>query len=433
MNNNLSSPIASASADWSVEAIAATVKDGMARGEIYTSQAIFDLEMERIFHRAWVYVGHETEVPEPGDYRLRTIGTNPVIMVRGADQSVRVLMNRCRHRATAVCENPAGHTDYFRCWFHGWTYDTTGKLVHVQGAEAYDDNFRKEEMGLTPAARVDSYRGFVFASLSAEGPSLLDHLAGAARMIDVAVEASPKGELLVNYGVHRNKYRGNWKMVGMDGYHPEVLHASVWEILGRRSHKTFRDTYPDDDSVATRDFGNGHVMLDSHKQRLRGLQTRLDDFRKLPGGDQYIADMREAYGERADLLLAFGGDPHVGIFPNLQVIGNHIRVIVPIAPDLTEVHMYPTRLVGVSDEFNEHRLRLHEFFYGPAGTISPDDNEMFERVQVGLMAQADPWIDLTRGMGQEIRDEDGSVVGRISHELTQRSQLDAWKSLMIQA
>jgi hypothetical protein len=143
--------------------------------------------------------------------------------------------------------------------------------------------------------------------------------------------------------------------------------------------------------------------------------------------------MREAHGERADLLLAFGGDPHVGIFPNLQVIGNHIRVIVPIAPDLTEVHMYPTRLVGVSDEFNEHRLRLHEFFYGPAGTISPDDNEMFERVQVGLMAQADPWIDLTRGMGQEVPDEDGSVVGRISHELTQRSQLDAWKSLMVQA
>ncbi len=411
-------------------------RDGRIHSDAYTSQAIFDLEMARIFHRTWLYIGHESEVGQQGDYRTRMMGRQPVIMVRGSDNVVRVLMNRCRHRGAVVCEHSRGNTSHFRCWFHGWVYETTGRLAHVETPEAYGDReFSYEDHSLTPAARVDNYRGLVFASLSPAGPSLLEHLGPATVMIDVAIDASPDGKITVDQGVHRTTFRGNWKMVGMDGYHPNILHASVWQILAKRANKSFRDTYSDSDkAVRTRAFLNGHVMLDNMQQRLSGLDKRLGDLKKMPGGEDYIAAMRSAYEpDRAEALIASAGDPHLGLFPNVQLIGNHIRVIQPIEPGLTQVDFYPTRLVGVSDEINEQRLRQHEFFYGPAGTVSPDDAEIFERAQNGMKASYTPWIDLRRGMGLEERDPKGSISGGITYELTQRGQLEAWKALMAQA
>src|SRR5438552_204935 len=103
----------------------------------------------------------------------------------------------------------------FRCGYHGWTYDTTGKLVHVPGAEAYGPEFRVEHIGLTPIPRVDRCRGFVFASLDPGAPSLSEHLGRAVELIDYAVDASPVGELQVDGGVYRTTYHGNWKFVGM--------------------------------------------------------------------------------------------------------------------------------------------------------------------------------------------------------------------------
>jgi hypothetical protein len=224
-------------------------------------------------------------------------------------------------------------------------------------------------------------------------------------------------------------------MVGMDGYHPNILHASVWQILARRANNSFKDSYADSDmAVRTRAFLNGHVMLDNLQQRIKGLEKRLEILRKFPGGEDYIAAMRAAHGaERGDALIAAAGDPHLGLFPNVQLIGNHIRVVQPIEPGLTQVDFYPTRLAGVSDAINEQRLRQHEFFYGPAGTISPDDAEIFERAQVGMKASYTPWVNLRRGMGLEERDAAGSISGGITYELTQRGQLEAWKALMAEA
>src|ERR1043166_4548809 len=199
--------------------ILALVQDGRVHSDIYTSERVFQLELERIFHRCWLYIGHESEIPRPGDFRARTMGTQPVIMVRGHDDKVRLLVNRCRHRGTIVCETEAGCTDAFRCWYHGWIYDNTGRLVHVTGPEAYGDGFRTEDFGLTAVPRVEIYRQFVFASLDPKAPPLRDHLGLAAAMIDVMVDASPEGQVIVDGGCYKTFYKGNWKLIGMDGYH----------------------------------------------------------------------------------------------------------------------------------------------------------------------------------------------------------------------
>lgn len=412
------------------------VAAGKVHSRLYIDTAIFELEMERIFHRTWVYIGHSSEVPVAGDFRTRRIGRQPVIMIRGSDDKIRVLMNRCRHRAAAVTDKEAGNTKYLRCWFHGWVYDTTGKLVEVTSPGGYGPDFDKDLMGLTPAPRVEEYRGFVFAKLDPSGPSLRQHLGKAADRIDLLVDAAPDGEVLVDAGVNRTVYRGNWKLVGMDGYHPNFTHASVVDAWRRRQDSGLAATHRDDpfsdtSSARTCDLGNGHVMLDFTEQRLGHFPQYKAFLEKFEGGADYIRRIFEKFPEdRAKLIVALAGDPHIGIYPNMQIINNQVRIVNPIAPDETEVVMFAVRLKGMSDALNAERLRQHESFYGPASSGSPDDAEIFERTQRGLMAQVEPWVNISRGMNRERHEPDGTITGFITDEVTQRGQIRRWLELV---
>ncbi len=416
--------------------IAGMVGDGRVHSRVYTDPGIFELEIARIFSAAWIYVGHDSEVPNPGDYQMRSIGRTPVLLVRGVDNAVRVLVNRCRHRGAQVCETESGNTRYFQCWYHGWTYDSTGALAGVTGEEAYGNRLNKKEMGLSPVPRVASHRGFVFASLAPQGESLEAFLGGAAPIIDLMIDASPTSEIRADGGTHKTEYLGNWKLVGMDGYHPHFVHASVMAAMRRNPEAGIGATHREDPFVdtartRTRDLGHGHAMLDFRAHRIHQYEMHCAFLRKIKGGADYIEAMHEAHGgERAPLLIALGGDPHLGIFPNMQLINNQIRIITPLAPGLTQVTMTAVRLGGVSEEMNAARLRQHESFYGPAGAGSPDDAEIFERVQRGMAAEVNPWIEISRGMEREQTDSDGSIVGLISDEVPQRGMMRYWSELM---
>lgn len=416
--------------------IARLVQRDRVHGSIYTSQAIFEMEMRHIFHRTWLCVGHASEIPAPGEYRTTRLGTQSVIMVRGVDGEVRVLMNRCRHRGVALTETETGTVRSFTCPYHGWVYDTTGELKLVPDVDAYGRDFDMSAYGLTPAPRVAQYRGFVFASLSPEGDSLDEHLGPAKGYIDLFLDVSPQGEIEARAGVTKTSFRANWKFVGMDGYHPNYVHKTVYELRRRRKPVggAKAESFRDESANLTRDLGKGHVMLDVYPVRKANYANYLASMAGKPGWDEYYAEMVKAWGrERADEILVWAGDPHIGVFPNLQLIGSQIRLIRPVAADVTEVLMFPTVLKGVPEVINEGRLRAHEAFYGPASQGSPDDAEIFERNQVGLSAIVDPWVLLARGLERERVDTDGSIVGTITDETTQRGQLKQWKLLMEQA
>ena len=416
--------------------IESMVQPGRAHSRIYTDERIFQLEIDRIFSRTWVYVGHESEVPNVGDFKTRVIGRTSVIMVRGKDAVVRLLVNRCRHRGSQVCETDSGNTKVFRCSYHGWIFHLDGELADCNGPEAYEEALDPKEMGLTPVPRADRYRGFVFGSLASDGESLTDYLGGAARMIDLLCDASPTGAIIADGGTHKTVFNANWKLVGMDGYHPNTLHASVIAAWGRNPDgglgTTHRESpFVDEAGTRTRDFGHGHVMLDFRGHRIKHYDSLTGFLRRIPGGEKYIAEMHAKHGEeRARLLISLAGDAHLGTFPNMQLIHNQIRVITPISVSKTEVTMMAVRLDGVSDEMNAERFRQQESFYGPAGAGSPDDSEIFERVQRGMVAEVNPWIQISRGMGRQKVDTDGSIVGLITDEVTQRGILRYWKQLM---
>ena len=434
------------------------VQTDRAHGSIFTSQEIFDAEMARIFHRTWVLVGHAGEIPNAGDYRVTRIGRQSVIMVRGDDDEVRVLMNRCRHRGVAMTEAESGCQKYFVCPYHGWAYENTGALMSVPSDDAYGPEFKMDEFGLTPAPRMEIYRGFVFASLDPNGNTLDEHLHKAKPYIDLFLDVSPLGEIEVTSGASKAQIRANWKFVGMDGYHSAYVHRTFFALVREREKaaaEAASDKAAGTDEEAppgkkgkgagddfawtgapgnvTRDLGNGHVLLDISPVRRTLYPQYLEKMVKQPGWSEYYQSLVAAHGqERADEILIWEGDPHIGLFPNVQLIQSQIRIIRPVRADLTEISMIPTMLKGVPDEINERRLRGHEAFYGPAGKGSPDDAEVFERNQLGLSAEVDPWVFLARGLHRESVEPDGTIVGSMTDETTQRGQLRQWKTLMEQ-
>lgn len=410
----------------------ALVQRDRIHGSVYLDPRIFEDEVEKIFHGGWVYVGHTGEIPERGDYRLKKIGRAPVIMVRDDCGEVRLLLNRCRHRAATVCQIEQGNAKVFRCAYHGWTYRNNGDLAALTYPDGYSSKLCKEELSLTPVPRMGIYRGFVFGSLSPHGISLEQHIGKATEQIDLFVNLSPEGELDVRSGVNKYSYPANWKLQlenAIDGYHPNFVHQSYLDAIQKRT-KVKLNTFNGNSQAETRDLGNGHVMLDyrPYNRARSGMGTVLPT---IPGADQeYLAAMVRRYGKEQAVEILTAGGTHLLVFPNLILIGIQIRVVQPLAPSATEISLYPTLLKGVSQQINVARLRGHEGFYGPAGGGSPDDLEMFARVQEGLQAQLDPWLILSRGLDRERHDGDGSIVGQITDEIPQRGIWSHWKRVM---
>ena len=139
---------------YSPAALPALVKDDRVHRDLFVDPQVFDLEMANIYHRTWVYVGHESEIRNPGDFKTTTIGTEPVILSRDTDGDLHVMVNACRHRGVTLCEEAGGNQKFFVCAYHGWVFDSAGSLVNVPEVEGQPPEFSPAEFGLTQAAKV---------------------------------------------------------------------------------------------------------------------------------------------------------------------------------------------------------------------------------------------------------------------------------------
>jgi nitrite reductase/ring-hydroxylating ferredoxin subunit len=203
----------------------------------YADGTLFERELEHIFARSWLYVGHETEIPGPSDFKTTWIGREPVIVNRDRAGAVQVMLNRCAHQATTLCHQRRGSTEFFRCRAHGWTYDAYGTLLRVPYVEDFGAGFDLSDHGLARVGRVASHRGFVFASLADAGPGLLEHLGQAAPWLDRAADRG----FGVPQDAHRSICPGNWKL------HHHLVPAgpvSDWVDLGGGHARTEEDSGP---------------------------------------------------------------------------------------------------------------------------------------------------------------------------------------------
>ncbi len=155
---------------------------GLVDRRIYSDAAIYQMELEQIFARAWNFICHDSQITNPGDFFMTFIGEDRVICVRDNDGKPQVLVNTCRHRGNAICRAEEGHATSFMCTYHGWTYDLKGNLVGVPGfKEVYHEELDRESWGLI-TARVETYNGFIFACLDQEAPDLDQYLGEVGRL-----------------------------------------------------------------------------------------------------------------------------------------------------------------------------------------------------------------------------------------------------------
>jgi phenylpropionate dioxygenase-like ring-hydroxylating dioxygenase large terminal subunit len=407
------------------------VQPDRVHGSAYTSREIFDLELERIFGRGWVYVAHASEIPEPGDFVTRRMGHEPVIVCRGKDGEIRVFANRCTHRGNRLCTADAGNAKSFQCPYHGWTFTNEGRLSAVPMKNGYADRFDdlRSELGLVPAARTDAYRGFVFASLAPDGPSLLEHLGNATTAIDRLLALSPTGELRLGAGWMKHEQLANWKMAmenNVDGYHALFTHASVYEAVrpAKVSHQ------PSKVKVLVRDMGHGHSEIDYSRE-----YTHLDEefvwFGRIPREKlpHYVAAMESRYGPEQTHRSLVIGPPHTLVFPNLFLAEMNIMTVEPIAPDRTIAYTTPALLDG-APEVNRRMLRRTEGAMGPAGFLIADDGEIAARNQRGLAARQPEWVTLSRGIESDELEESGVINTDKSAETPQRGFWREWARVM---
>ncbi|MPZ72559.1 MAG: Rieske 2Fe-2S domain-containing protein [Nitriliruptorales bacterium] len=393
---------------------------------LYTDPALFDAEMDRIFGSAWVYLCHESELPNPGDYRTSVIGRQPVIVSRDQDGEVHVLFNRCMHRGAVVCRADRGHSNYFRCQYHNWVYDSRGALQGMAQPSGYPDDFDRSGLSLVKPPRVGTYRGLIFASLAEDGESLQERLDDVRGYIDAWCDRSPLGRVTLPRGNHRYSYPGNWKLQlenGVDGYHGNYVHESFSQILERSGERRRSDVTRARNEVGGVNSAKGLSHGDGLLERGSGMLGTID-FSQFAG---YRERLAQAHGaDRVDDILT---QRNVLVWPNLFLFESHIRVVRPVSVNETTVDNHPTMLQGAPDEVNTARLREHERFFGPASFGATDDLEIFVHVQTGVQASSAQWLDMSRGMHRE-EQRDGEIVGHSTDETPQRSMYRAWRRAM---
>ena len=335
-----------------------------------------------------------------------------------------------------MCRFERGNAKSFQCPYHGWTFRNDGELIGVPWPDAYLQDPRRGELNLGRAPRVETYRGFIFATLDEDAPPLVEHLGPAAPLLDQWLDRTPAGTVTVR-NANRMVYRGNWKLAydnSGDGYHPAFSHRSLLRLgerFGESKDMVYFGRTPDEGPMYTQDLGNGHTFIDQ-RPSYGGVGSYWAQQRPAPGREAFEELVRERYGADADRLLdlTVGSQMNLNIFPNLLVLGNQIQVIEPMAVDRTQLTWHATTVDGLPDEINTLRMRTQEDFpsFG-----EPDDQANFEEAQRGLGVPEMEWVMMHRGFGVEGRekaDESGVVTGPVTDEHPMRGYYREWVRLM---
>lgn len=426
------------------DAIRALVREDAVHRDLYLEPQLFELEMRHLWRNTWIYVGHDSQVPKPGDYYTTELARQPVIMLRGTDGQVAVLLNRCAHKGTKLVGAEHGHCEgnLLRCPYHGWTYRLDGSIRTIPQKAGYENTGFEQSTaarGVVRLRNVANYRGFVFARLSEEGPGFEEYFGDSLSSIDNMVDRSPEGRLEVAGGVLRYLHDCNWKMFVEnlnDTMHPMVAHESaagtakkLWEGKPADAPKPmaieqflpFVNGYEFFDRMGVRIFDNGHSYTGESYSIHSGYSAVSD----------YEQQMERVYGaERAQRIL--GEVRHNTVYyPSLTIKGaiQAIRVARPLAVDRTLIESWTFRLVGAPERLLQRTVMYSRLINAPTSTVGHDDLYCYRAIQEGLAAQGNDWVNLQRNFRPAERD---SIVGLHNglSEVSMRGQFRAWAKYM---
>jgi benzoate/toluate 1,2-dioxygenase subunit alpha len=420
------------------------VRETEVHRDVYIDQEVFDLEMQHLFANTWIYVGHDSQVPNAGDYFSTTIGTQPVLIVRHTDGVVHVLYNRCPHKGTRITIDTCGNTGkFFRCPYHAWSFKTDGSLLAIPLRKGYENTGLEQShagKGMVPVRHVKNYRGFVFAKMSDVGPDFEEYFGESLSSIDNMVDRSPAGRLEVAGGALRHIFNCNWKMLVenlTDTCHPMVAHESsagtaieVWKKTAPGSNTKpqaveifapFMSAYEAFEKMGIRVWRNGHGHTGVH-------HSIHSDYSSVPG---YFEKMTAAYGEERAKAILNENRHNTSYFPNFTIKGpiQAIRLFKPLAPNRTLAESWTFRLVDAPDQLLERTIAYSRLINAPTSVVAHDDLEMYERAQEGLHVDANPWVNIQRLYDPAENERETAVINGTS-EWQMRNQFRAWSKFM---
>lgn len=421
-------------------------EEGLIGRRIFVDEDVFKAEVKRIFSRAWLLVGHESLVPNPDDYFVSRMGTDPVILTRDLKGELHVFLNSCTHRGMKLCRYDHGNSRTFTCPYHGWSFSTNGKLVETPGdliavpgmATHYHNELNKKDWGLKRVGRIAVYKGTVWATWDPQAPDLLEYLGDMRHYLDSALDhrdGSPGGSEVVA-GVQKWRVRCNWKLapenfVG-DLYH-DISHRSVDLIgIGPSGGKGRRDPTPNRMSVCFPSLGHGLVGRMPYYEE----PPYSPVFQQYPDVEQYYRGVHERrvanLGDRMRVLHSVGT-----IFPNTSIHGRQPRTIAvchPISP--TEMEMWRMCLVdkdapeAVKDAARTYFLR----YSGPGGMTESDDMENWTGATEASMGEVASQLFFNYQMGlghaQPVEGLRGAVQNGEVTEENARGYYRRWKQFM---